>query len=68
MLKCLGVSRSGYRAFTKHKPSAAQQRKESVKADIQKIYDKSRQKPYRCSGKSQGGEGLRIYFENCSEI
>lgn len=43
MLKYLGVSRSGYRAFLKHKPSAAQQRKEAVKKDIQKIYDDSKQ-------------------------
>lgn len=43
MLKYLGVSRSGYRAFTRHKPSAAQQRKDSIKQDIRKIYDKSRQ-------------------------
>lgn len=38
MLKYLGVSRSGYRAFTRHKPSAA-----PIKQDIRKIYDKSRQ-------------------------
>ena len=43
ILKYLGVSRSGYRAFLKHKPSAAQQRKEAVKKDIQKIYDDSKQ-------------------------
>ena len=43
MLKYLGVSRSGYRAFTKHKPSASQQRKTHVKQNIQKIYDKSMQ-------------------------
>lgn len=43
MLKYLGVSRSGYRAFIKRKPSAAQQRKDAVKQDIQKIYDKSKQ-------------------------
>ena len=43
MLKYLGVSRSGYRAFTRHKPSTAQQRKTAVKQNIQKIYDKSRQ-------------------------
>ena len=43
MLKHLGVSRSGYRAFTKHKPSAAQLRKAAVKQNIQKIYDQSKQ-------------------------
>ena len=43
MLKYLGVSRSGYRAFTKHKPSTSQQHKAAVKQDIQKIYDKSKQ-------------------------
>ncbi|MBQ6638462.1 MAG: IS3 family transposase, partial [Lachnospiraceae bacterium] len=32
MLKKLGVSRSGYRAFLNHKPSAAQQRKDSIKS------------------------------------
>ena len=43
MLKFLGVSRSGYRAFIRHKPSASQQRKEAIKRDIKKIYDKSKQ-------------------------
>ena len=43
MLKYLGVSRSGYRAFVKHTPSVAEQRRHAVKQDIQKIYDKSRQ-------------------------
>lgn len=43
MLKYLGVSRSGYRAFKKHKPSASQQRKEAVKEKIKKIYNKSHQ-------------------------
>ena len=43
MLKHLGVSRSGYRAFTRHKPSAAQQRKAAIKQKIRKIYDKSKQ-------------------------
>lgn len=43
MLRFLGVSRSGYRAFTKHRPSASQQRKANVKQNIQKIYDQSRQ-------------------------
>lgn len=43
MLKCLGVSRSGYRAFLRRKVSASRQRKESVKKKIRTIYDKSRQ-------------------------
>jgi transposase InsO family protein len=43
MLKYLGVSRSGYRSFLRHKPSASQQRKEAVKDKIQKIYDGSKQ-------------------------
>ncbi len=43
MLKYLGVSRSGYRSFLHHKPSATEQRRESVKKDIQRIYDKSKQ-------------------------
>ncbi len=42
MLKHLGVSRSGYRAFLKHKPSRTEQRKASLKKDIQKIYEKSK--------------------------
>ena len=43
MLKFLGVSRSGYRAFLRHKPSASEQRKHAVKKSIQKIYDGSKQ-------------------------
>lgn len=43
MLKHLGVSRSGYRAFLNHKPSSTEQHRESVKKDIQKIYDDSKQ-------------------------
>ena len=43
MLKFLGVSRSGYRAFLRHKPSASEQRKHAVKQNIQKIYDGSKQ-------------------------
>ena len=41
MLKYLGVSRSGYRAFLKHKPSAAEQRRIRVKKQIRRIYDDS---------------------------
>ena len=43
MLNFLGVSRSGYRAFLNRKVSPSKQRKESVKKEIQKIYDKSKQ-------------------------
>ncbi len=43
MLKYLGVSRSGYRAFQKRRPSATQQRKAAVKQNIRDIYDKSKQ-------------------------
>jgi transposase InsO family protein len=43
MLKILGVSRSGYRAFLNRKLSPSMQRKESIKKEIQKIYDNSKQ-------------------------
>lgn len=43
MLKFLGVSRSGYRAFLNRKVSPTRQRKEAVKKEIQKIYDNSKQ-------------------------
>ena len=43
MLKYLGVSRSGYNAFLKHKPSATELRREAVKEKIQEIYDGSKQ-------------------------
>ncbi len=43
MLKHLGVSRSGYLAFLRHKPSSTEQHREVVKKDIRKIYDKSKQ-------------------------
>ena len=43
MLKFLGVSRSGYRAFLNRKVSSSKQRKESIKKDIQEIYDASKQ-------------------------
>ena len=43
MLKFLGVSRSGYRAFLNRKLSPTRQRKEAVKKEIQKIYDNSKQ-------------------------
>lgn len=43
MLKNLGVSRSGYRAFLHRKPSASQKRKEAIKETIKHIYDDSKQ-------------------------
>ena len=43
MLKFLGVSHSGYRAFLNRKVSPARQRKETVKKEILKIYDDSKQ-------------------------
>jgi len=43
MLKKLGVSRSGYRAFLHHKPSAMQQRKDAIKDKIMDIYNDSKQ-------------------------
>lgn len=43
MLKHLGVSRSGYRAWLYRVPSDAQKRKETVKTKIQDIYDESKQ-------------------------
>ena len=43
MLKFLGVSRSGYRAFLNRKVSPSRQRKDAVKKEIQKIYDNSKQ-------------------------
>ena len=43
MLKKLGVSRSGYRAFLQRKPSASQQRKEAIKESIKQIHDDSKQ-------------------------
>lgn len=43
MLKFLGVSRSGYRAFLNRKVSPSKQRKDAVKKDIRKIYDNSKQ-------------------------
>lgn len=43
MLKFLGVSRSGYRAFLNRKVSPSRQRKEAVKKEIKRIYDASKQ-------------------------
>ncbi|MDF2544686.1 MAG: family transposase [Herbinix sp.] len=43
MLKILGVSRSGYRAWQKRMPSNVQKRREAVKVKIMDIYDDSKQ-------------------------
>lgn len=43
MLKVLGVSRSGYRAILKRKLSATAKRKNSIKEEILKIYNDSKQ-------------------------
>lgn len=43
MLDFLGVSRSGYQAFLKHRSSEAELRKERVKKRIREIYDGSHQ-------------------------
>lgn len=43
MLKFLGVSRSDYHTFLNRTLSSSKQRKEAVKKEIQKIYDKSKQ-------------------------
>lgn len=43
VLKRLGVSRSGFHAFLRHKPSASQQRKDAVKDQIRAAYDASKQ-------------------------
>lgn len=43
MLKILGVSWSGYRAWLKHVPSDMKKRKEAVKAKIKVIYNDSKQ-------------------------
>ena len=41
VLRILGVSRSGYRAFREHPPSAGQMKKEQRMAQIRKIYEES---------------------------
>lgn len=43
MLKFLGVSRSGYRAWLNRLPSDTQKRKESIKSKIKEIYEESHQ-------------------------
>lgn len=43
MLKYLGVSRTDYRAFLRHKPTDTQKRRAAMKDKIQQIYDDSKQ-------------------------
>ena len=43
MLKYLGVSRSGYRSWLNRTPSDTEKRREYIKAQIQDIYDESKQ-------------------------
>lgn len=43
MLKHLGVSRSGYRAWLKHVPSNTEQRRKAVKNKIRDIYNESKE-------------------------
>ena len=43
VLKLLGVSRSGYQAFLKHKPSESELRRQRIKERILQIYDHSHQ-------------------------
>lgn len=43
ILKHLGVSRSGYRAWLQRSPSDAEKRKKNIKEQIQKIYDQFHQ-------------------------
>lgn len=43
MLRILGVSRSGYNSWLHRQPSATEKRRESIKTEIQAIYDDSKQ-------------------------
>lgn len=43
MLRILGVSRSGFRAFLHHKPTASQLHKEEIKDKILEVYNQSKQ-------------------------
>ena len=43
MLRKLGVSRSGYKAYLAHKPTESQLRKERIKKRIREIHDSSHQ-------------------------
>ena len=70
MLKILGVSRSGYRSFLHRKVSPSRQRKETIKKDIRKIYDNSKQnygapkitQELRKSGKTIGQRTVSKYM------
>ena len=57
MLKFLGVSRSGYRAWLHRVPSDTEKRRESVKAKIQDIYDDSKQ--------NYGAPKITVELRNC---
>ncbi len=63
MLRFLGVSRSGYHAFLKHRPSTAEQRKERIKKRIREIYDQSHQN----YGAPKIARVLRLEGERISE-
>ena len=59
MLKYLGVSRSGYRAFLNRKVSPSRQRKAAVKKQIQRIYDDSHQ--------NYGAPKITMELRKCGE-
>ena len=63
MLKYLGVSRSGYRAWMKRVPSNTAKRREAVKAHIKDIYNESKQN----YGAPKITKKLRESGENISE-
>ena len=60
MLKFLGVSRSGYRAWLHRVPSDTEKRRESVKAKIQDIYDDSKQ--------NYGAPKITVELRKTSEV
>lgn len=60
MLKILGVSRSGYRAWQKRMPSDTQKRREAVKAKILDIYDESKQ--------NYGAPKITKKLQQCGEL
>jgi transposase InsO family protein len=59
VLKILGVSRSGYRAWLNHVPSDLQKRKEAVKSKIKEIYHDSHQ--------NYGAPKIRIELQKSGE-
>jgi hypothetical protein len=59
VLKILGVSRSGYRAWLKHVPSDSQKRKEAIKFKIKEIYNDSHQ--------NYGAPKIRIFIDEDNE-